>query len=126
MPRAKSSQDTRGYAAAIEYAYNDAAGATKSLHVQGYLVPRGAANVVQSPGQGRTYAFFNSNTSTVRWVRFGNNTVTAPTGYTDGIPLPPLQYTVLSLGPNTSFIANNADVFAYEVVDESFLNNAQA
>jgi hypothetical protein len=126
MPRAKSSNNTRGYAAAIEYAYNDAAGASKAINMLGHLVPLGAANTVQSPGQGRTIAFFNSNASTVRWVRFGNNTVTAPTGYADGVPLPPGEYTILGLGPNTSYIANNADVFAYEVVDETFLNNAQA
>jgi hypothetical protein len=58
------------------------------------------------------------NTDTVvRFVLFGDNTVAAPTGLSDGIMIPPQTCMMLSSGTNTHIRSSSANVGAYVAVE---------
>lgn len=119
MKRTKETDKIRGFSNIPDMEYNEPAGAIKVLGpIVGKLVPAGAADSERRFEAGVTIAFFNSDT-VVHWVAFGATGLAAPTGYADGIPLAPRQFTVLAAGADTAAISDSAGVFAYWVIDES-------
>ena len=118
--RKKASDAVSGGNEVLDISYNRYAGALKMLPVAGMLTPIGSlATKVALPDLGTTVAIFNPTTG-VLYVKFGNNTVTAPTGGADGIPVPAGQYLTLASGPYGYVIASGA-VFGYLVEDDAFL-----
>lgn len=121
MTRKRSQENTVGGAAALDYAYNDKAGALKQIPTYGAMIPMGDAATVQvNVGRGKLVAFYN-NDSAVHFVAFGTGTVTAPTDPSNGIPLAPGMFIVLNTGNEVSFIADDTDVYWYDVQDDTYI-----
>lgn len=120
--RQKEQKDLRGTAVIPDIEYNELTGAQKVLGpIVGCLKYIGAANAALPAPNSKLIAFWVNGT-TSRFVNFGTSSaVIAPTGPTDGIPLRAGDYTILSAGSNDWFIANSGDVFAYEIIDETYL-----
>jgi hypothetical protein len=117
--RQKPTDKTQGIAKVADVEYNEYAGAKKVLGpILGKLIPIGSASSQKSIDPGSTVAFYNINSST-KYVKIGTGTLIAPTGPTNGIPLPPLSYTILAMGSDNAFISDHADVYAFEVLDDS-------
>jgi hypothetical protein len=119
--REKTNSKTRGASTIADLRWNEDAGADKVLNILGKLQGLGQANVKidLSDGAGATVLFYNSNATTA-FVKMGNSTVTAPTGFSDSLPLPPLQYTPLAMGDDSSFFGQ-AGVYAYLLVDDTYI-----
>jgi hypothetical protein len=103
--------------------YNEPAGAVKVLGpTLGQLIPIGALDSAKNlTDPGKLIAIWNSGTSAHN-VAFGSDSsVAAPTGPANGIAVPPGVYTVLAAGPNLWVIADDAEVFGYIIVDDSYL-----
>lgn len=117
--RQKPTDKTQGMAKVADIEYNEHSGAKKVLGpILGKLVPLGSASSQKNVDPGSTVAFYNSNSAT-KHVKIGTGTLSAPTGAANGIALPPLSYTLLAMGSDSAFISDHADVFAYEVLDDS-------
>ena len=106
---------------AMDMAYNDESGGLKVVgQILGDLQPIGAISAIQKTEQGKTIALFNSDTA-IHWVKFGDASVAAPTGFADGLPVPPGQYSFFSVGRNCGFRSDSALVFAYVLQDDTTL-----
>lgn len=88
----------------------------------GHIISRihGEASSAIKIGPGKQLRIWNSDTA-VHYVVFGDASVGAPTGATDGIPIPPESYILLGTGEDTHVIADSATVFVYEIRDSSRL-----
>jgi len=101
--------------------YNKYAGAQKLLGpILGRLNPLGSVGVQKNVSPGKLIAFFNSD-ALVHYVKIGKGSLTAPTDASDGIALKPLDYTIIALFDDTDFIADSALVYAYEILDDTFV-----
>ena len=72
----------------------------------------GALNTAKRCGKFKPVMVFNVSAAVV-YVKFGDSTVTAPTGGADGVPIPPNNYVVLASGQNEFVISNVATTFGY-------------
>lgn len=118
--RKKPSDAVSGGNEVLDISYNRYAGALKMLPVAGMLTPIGSLiSAVALPDLGTTVAIFNP-TGGVLYVKFGDSTVTAPTGGADGIPVPPSQYITLAAGPY-GYVISNGPMFGYLVGDDAYL-----
>lgn len=62
--------------------------------------------------------YFYNNSGTIAWAAFGLlANPSAPTGFTNGVPLLPNQWTILSVGTNNWVRTSAATVGCYEIVD---------
>ena len=119
--RQKPSERVRGGSAALDNSYNEQAGAFKALdHIVGKLTPLGDATAAINTRQaGALIALFSLGG--VGYVKTGvDNTVAAPTGGVDGIPLRADDYTIIAMGPDEKYlkaITSGSDVWAYLVED---------
>ena len=105
---------------ALDNAYNRPAGGLKTIHINGMLTPIGDIATRKDLGTpGALVAIFNPGTQP-HYVKFGNGTVTAPTGGADGIAVPPNSYVSLACGMDTYLIADG-QCFAYLIEDDSYL-----
>lgn len=118
--RQKPNDKKRGYPLAIDLAYNDPAGALRTIPVMPKFASYGVAlDTAQGYDMGSMLGIFNSDTA-VHYIATGpDNTVAAPTGPTDGIPVLPGQMVYVALGDDKYIIADAATVFAYEIDDDT-------
>jgi hypothetical protein len=122
MQRNKADTHIRGMNKTLDQTYNEQSGAFKYLGpILGCLSPLGAADAEIKLQRGSLVAFFNSDTA-VHFVAFGSSGLAAPTDFTDGIALPPGQYTILSNGESGAALADDATVYAYLIKDDSFIS----
>src|SRR5690606_14712423 len=112
--------NTVGGAAALDYAYNDKAGALKHIPTYGALIPMGAADSQVDVGRGKLGAVYNHDTA-VHFVAFGTGTVATPTDPSNGVPLAPGMFIVLNTGDEVSFIADDSSVYWYDVQDDTYI-----
>lgn len=115
--RSKASNNRYGGMEALDYSFNQQAGAFKSIPMLGKVQILGAANVAKAVGAGKVVALYN-NSATTAFAKTGPNNVTPPAGGADGICLKPNDYTLIALGEDEAIIANAATVFAYLLVDD--------
>lgn len=119
--RQKANSAIRGANTIDDMVYNEQAGAKKSLPLGGKLKPLGSLSSLVNVGDsGKTIAVFNVSSSTTRFFKTGDATVTAPTGAVDGIPVPASSYFYASLADDIAIIGNSGDLYAYEVLDDSY------
>lgn len=65
-----------------------------------------------------TVLYFYNNDTVVNWVTFAKNAnPSAPSSFATGIPLPPNQWTCLSMGSNNWVRTGSANVGCYKIVD---------
>lgn len=76
------------------------------------LTPVGAIAPAVRIGESTPILVFNSGAS-IAYVAFGAQTVAAPTGPANGIPVLPNEKLMLNSGPNAWIIASSAAVFGY-------------
>jgi hypothetical protein len=76
----------------------------------------GALNVAKECGPFKTVYVFNTDAA-IRYVRFGNAAVAAPTGAADGFPLLPSTGMMFASGENTHVRSNHALVFGFVAED---------
>jgi hypothetical protein len=81
--------------------------------------PLGAAGTRIRVGQATPIMLYNS-TATDAFVKFGDNTVTAPAGAADGIPVLASSTVVHNSGEHSYVIASAGTVFAYTADPELF------
>jgi len=62
-----------------------------------------------------------NNDSVVHWVALGTAAPAAPTGFTNGIPLPPNSWSPLAAGENSFIQTDSNKVGLYEVKDDTQL-----
>lgn len=120
--REKLALKLKSYAKALDVAYVDAAGALKTVP-SGHKLSNGgqALNAAVGFDFGKIVAVFN-NSNVVTFVATGPTAaVSAPTGPTNGIPVPAYSWLYLSLGDDCYIISNSASVFAYSVDDETYV-----
>lgn len=68
--------------------------------------------------------YFFNNAATVAWVALSTASIGgAPSGFTNGIPLKPNDWTVLSAGENSFVRSSAVTVGLYEPKDDSFLKD---
>lgn len=120
--REKLNQKIRGFQKIVELAYNDASGSLKNTQVRPKLIlpgmPINTAPLVVD--RGTFVALYNNDTS-VHFYRTGDITVTSPTGFSDGIPIPPQTMIIVPLGDDLAIRADSALVFAYVVHDDTYV-----
>jgi len=85
---------------------------------QGLSVPSGKG------GKAGGYVLIFNNSATVSFVKTGTDAsnLPAPTGGANGIPIPPNDWLVISMGSNKYIRANAATTFGYVIDDESFIS----
>ncbi len=105
-----------------EYGWNDEAGATKTLNLNGYLVPLpvpvlGASN--DCPQQGATMAFYN-NSATTAFVKFTDNAAAPATPVAGtGLPVPPNAYVYFTVPVAATGVEVSAVTVLMFVVQDS-------
>lgn len=67
--------------------------------------------------------YFYNNAATVAWVTLSTTAKSAPTGFTDGIPLRPNNWTYLSAGENSFVRSSAATVALYEPKDDTVIKD---
>lgn len=68
--------------------------------------------------------YFYNNSATVAWVSMSTADIAAaPTGFTDGVPLRPAAWTILSAGENSFARSSAATVGLYEPKDDTILRD---
>lgn len=71
-----------------------------------------------------TQMWLYNNASAVAWVALSTAAIaSAPTGYTNGIPLPPNSWTRLAAGANTTIYTSAAAVGVYTINDDTTVRN---
>lgn len=120
----KNRYEVEGGEIPLDISFNKYAGALKTLPLEGQLQPLGPANSAINCDLGDVIAFYNDSSS-AKYVAFGDSTVSAPTGPTNGIALKPNDYTYLSVGMNNYFISNSSSVYAYKLIDDTTLTKTQ-
>lgn len=117
--REKLNDKVRGYPKAIDLAYNDPAGALRTIPVYPRFNGYGTAiATAQGYDKGSTLGIFNSD-SAIHYVATGAAAMGAPSGPTNGIPVPAGQWIFIHLGDDTHVRADNAAVYAYKIDDDS-------
>jgi hypothetical protein len=71
-------------------------------------------------GIGAQLRVFN-NSASVAWVAFGDSSLAAPTGGSDGIAIPPNSYVFVCSGEDDHVRASAATVFGYKASDDTTL-----
>jgi len=115
--------------AAASYQANSYSGGHKILAVGPEFLKQGtnayvsgrdvSAGDVVTPGS--ILYIFNS-TNQVHWVALSTATIASqPTGITDGIPLSPNAWTILSAGENSFIRTDNSNIGLYDVKDDTNL-----
>lgn len=120
--REKIALKLKSYAKALDIAYSDAAGALKTVP-SGHKLSNGgqALNAAVGFDYGKIVAVFN-NSNVVCFVATGPTAgVAAPTGPTNGIPVPAYSWQYVSLGDDCYIISNSANVFAFTVDDDTYV-----
>jgi hypothetical protein len=120
--REKVALKLKSYAKALDIAYNDASGALKTVP-SGHKLSNGGQSLGTSVpfDYGQVLAIFN-NSNVVAFVKTGPTTaVAAPTGPTNGIPVPAYSWLYISLGDDCFVISNSASVFAYTIDDDTYV-----
>ena len=119
--REKIALKLKSYAKALDIAYSDAAGALKTVP-SGHKLSNGgqALNVAVGFDYGKIVAVFN-NSNVVCFVKTGDSSVAAPTNATNGIPVPAYSWQYVSLGDDSYIISNSANVFAFSVDDDTYV-----
>jgi hypothetical protein len=118
--RSKASKDMYGGSVANDYAFNQQAGAIKTLGpILGNVSILGAlsAAVDSTKAGGALIAVYNNSASTA-FAKTGSSSVTAPTSGADGICLPPNAYTIIALGSDTHIRCSAATCFGYLIQDD--------
>lgn len=87
-----------------------------------FISGRDVSGANEPVSQGSALYFYN-NAATVAWVVLSITAHAAPTGFTDGIPLKPNDWTKLSAGDNTFVRTSAATVGLYEVKDDTVLKD---
>ena len=105
---------------ALDLAYNDRAGALKTLGpILGKVSMLGALNAAKGAEQGDLIAVYN-NSGAVSFVKTGTTSaVTAPVGAADGVPVPPNSYIIIAMGEDNYIIASAATTFGYKILDDT-------
>ena len=77
-------------------------------------LPKGTATVAMRVDPSTPVMFFN-NSSSVVFVKFAPTStgIAAPTGPSDGLPVPANQTVVYNSGSNSYYISSSAAVYAY-------------
>lgn len=121
--RNKVKEKVVGQTVATDMSYNESAGALKHLGpiLGKLLIPGQALNAARGYDAGKLLAIYNNSASTVFYKTGPDATVTAPTGISDGAPLPPFAYTTVSLGDDRYIVSNSANAVAFEIEDDSYL-----
>lgn len=120
--REKIALKLKSYAKALDIAYSDAAGALKTVP-SGHKLSNGgqALNAAVGFDYGKIVAVFN-NSNVVCFVATGPTAaVLAPAGPTTGIPVPAYSWQYVSLGDDCYIISNSANVFAFTVDDDTYV-----
>ena len=76
------------------------------------LKPIGAIDSAKRVGEGTSVLVYNAGGSTA-FGKFGVQTVTAPTGPSDGIPILASEKFMCNSGPDAWIIGNSASLYAY-------------
>jgi hypothetical protein len=119
--RKKSAEAVTGGNDVLDISYNRYAGALKMINLAGQLTPIGSlVSAVNLPDRGALVAIFNPSASATVYVKFGDDTVTAPADGATGIAIPAGQYVSLSSGQYQWVIAS-ALCYGYVIEDDSFL-----
>ena len=124
--RSKPTQDVKGFAHAIDTAYNEQAGALKVLsHIVGHLIPLGncSSAAIDCTKNGALIAVYNDS-ATTGFVATGAADVTAPTTGANGIACRPYDYTIVALAnTDTQIIGiSGGTLWAYLVDDTANFN----
>lgn len=106
----------------VNVVFNENANSNKTSETgfdysDGILGPIGSATLC---GANKPVMVCNSDTS-IHYVKFGDSSVTAPTGLSNGIMIPSGQCVVLASGANTHVISDSATVGAY-VAEEDIVD----
>lgn len=115
-------------AAIAAYQTNPYAGGRKSLKVGPEFCKQDAnafvsgrdVSVAASPIYPGSILYIYNNAATIAWVALSTDpAVAAPTGFANGIPLKPNDWTVLSAGENSFIYSSAATVGLYEPKDDT-------
>jgi len=119
MKRNKPQDFIRGGMTIQDLVFNERAGAYKVIGpILGDVIIKGSLATAVQVMAGSLIAVFN-NSAAVAFVKTGDATVTAPTDGSNGIPIKPYDYLIISMGENSYIISNTADVFGYLINDET-------
>ena len=120
--REKFAGKLKSFAKALDIAYNDSAGALKTVP-SGHKLSNGgtALNAAVGFDFGAIVGVFN-NSNVVVFVKTGpSSAVTQPTNPTNGIAIPAYSWLYLSLGDDCYIISNSANAYGYAVDDETYV-----
>lgn len=92
--------------------YSDDAKVLRVAETGHNLAPKGAIATAVKVGDGQPVMVFNSDTNP-HYVKFGDESVAAPSGPANGIPIPAGQFLVLNSGANMWIRSDSATVYAY-------------
>lgn len=123
MAKQRTGQDLLDSGSIFGLTFNQGAGANKVVSSGPSLKIIGPLNVARQFQEGSILWIYN-NSSTVGFVKFAQTGVliTAPTGLSDGIAIPPNQYLQLSIGSNTQVIGSAATLGCYLMEDHTKLS----
>jgi hypothetical protein len=92
--------------------FSDSAWVLKTAQSGLSLQPIGPLNNAVRVGDHQPVVVFNSG-ATVAYVKFGPQSVSAPTGPADGIPIQPNEKYEVNSGNNEFIRSDSADVYGY-------------
>ena len=122
--RQKASDKIRGITKSAEVAYNDQAGANKSMGlIMGVLTPKGAIGASTSlPGKEAPLIALFNNSNLVDWVITSGTAIAAAPTSANGIAIPPYSYITIAVPYGHSFIrGGSATVLMYLVEDDTYI-----
>lgn len=123
----------RGPMQALELSYNDQAGA---LNVTSRVIPpirKFLGDIVASkPIEGSTliqnkrrtggYVLCVNTTGAFLFVGTSKTSPASVTGGADGIPIPPNDWVIISMGEDVHIISSGAGVFGYEIDADTYIS----
>ncbi len=92
--------------------FDENAQVRRTAHAGLELTPMGPINTAQRVGPGVPILVFNSGAA-VAYVKFGNQSMAAPAGPADGIPILPNEKFVVNSGLLEWIIASSNSVYGY-------------